>query len=139
MIPELGVPVIIDHLGHPDLTPAVQHQNGYREFLDLLGKGLVYTKMSGTYRFSELEGLDEYAREILRIAPTQVVWASDWPHSGGVSQNPDGDRKAPQDYRKVDDAGFVAQSVKWCDGNEDLIRKIWIENPTRLWQYSGDD
>ena len=145
VIPRLGVPVVIDHIGHPDPDRGpVQGQEGYGEFMDLLKSGLVWTKLSGTYRFPDLQGLDEYVREILQVAPDRVVWASDWPHSGGVSANPGGDRTRVQEYRRVDDRAWVARCKQWCrevegSSGERLARKIWVDNPRRLWCYDGDD
>ncbi len=112
--------------------------------MELLKSGLVWTKLSGTYRFPGLRGLDDYAKEVLRTAPDRVVWASDWPHSGGVSASPGGDRNAVQEYRRVDDQAWVAQCKRWCaevEGGtgERLIKKIWVDNPRMLWQYEGDD
>ena len=134
-IPNLGVPVVIDHLATPDKASAPRFQPGYTEFLDLLSKKQVWVKLSGIYRFAGLPELGIYVREILRVAPTQVVWASDWPHTGGVGANPQGDRHALQDYRKFDVPAFVAQCKEWCEGDEVLIQKIFVENPRRLWQY----
>lgn len=132
---ELGVPVVIDHLATPDETLAPRLQPGYTQFMDLLSKKQVWVKLSGIYRFSELPELDNYVREILRIAPTQVVWASDWPHTAGVAANPQGDRQALQEYRKIDVAAFIAQCKEWCKDDEVLIQKIFVDNPRRLWQY----
>ena len=134
-IPKLGVPVVIDHLAHPNPHTPVSQQTGYTELMALLKNQEVWIKLSGTYRFPDLPGLDSYVREIIRIAPSQIVWASDWPHSSGVEANPNGNRLVHQDYRKVDDVGFVGQCLEWCDGNEDLMHKICVDNPRRLWQY----
>ncbi|CAL5875056.1 uncharacterized protein PFLUO_LOCUS9360 [Penicillium psychrofluorescens] len=142
IVPALGVSVVIDHIGHPDPSKGPPRlQNGYQEFMELLKSGLVYTKLSGIYRFEDLPGLDSYVREILAAAPDRVVWASDWPHSGGVSANPGGDKTKIQEYRKVDDQAWVARCKTWCRqvGGDDLVRKIWVDNPRRLWQYAGDD
>ena len=136
-IPKLGVPVVFDHLVHPESTMPPSQQEGYAELIRLLQSRQVYIKLSGTYRFPDLPELDTYVREIIRIAPTQVVWASDWPHSGGAERIPSGGRHVHQDYRKVDDAGFVTQCMEWCGGDEDLIRMIWVDNPRRLWQYEN--
>ncbi|KAL9070672.1 MAG: hypothetical protein Q9161_004726 [Pseudevernia consocians] len=138
-IPKLGVPVVIDHLATPDQTLAPRLQPGYTVFLDLLSKKQVWVKLSGIYRFAGLPELDTYVREILRIAPTQVVWASDWPHTGGVAANPRGDRQALQEYRKFDVPGFIAQCKEWCDEDEALIQKLFVDNPRRLWQYEQED
>lgn len=142
IIPDLGgVQVVIDHLGAPNGSAGPgRSQRGYTRFLQLLRDGQVWTKLSGTYRFPNLPDLHQYVIEILRTAPDRVVWASDWPHSGGVEKNPDGDRRKIQDYRQVDDAEWVSRCKSWCktadsgDGVE-LARKIWIDNPRRLWRY----
>ena len=138
-IPKLGVPVVIDHVAHPDHDRSPYDQPGCHELLEMLEKRQVWVKFSGTYRFPELPDLDKYIKEMLQRAPTQIVFASDWPHSGGVEDSPNGDRKAYQDYRKVDDVGFVQQCLKWCNGDEDLMRQICVDNPCRLWQYDGSD
>lgn len=138
-VPKLGVPVVIDHLATPNETLAPRLQPGYTEFMDLLSRKQVWVKLSGIYRFSKLPELDAYVLEILRIAPTQVVWASDWPHTGGVAANPQGDRKAVQGYRKFDVPAFIAQCKEWCGEDEALIQKIFVDNPRRLWQYEGED
>ena len=145
VVPELGVVVVIDHIGAPsaDKGPG-KLQPGYAEFIQLLKTGQVYTKLSGVYRFPDLPDLEDYVAEILKTAPDRVVWASDWPHSGGVEANPGGDRDRVQRYRKVDDAAWVSRCRQWCrtvegGGGERLARKIWVENPRMLWQYDGDD
>lgn len=136
VVPSLGVPIVIDHIGSPaaDLPP--RKQAGYAEFMNLLAHRQIWVKLSGLYRLSNTPELEVYIREILRVAPTQVVWASDWPHSGGVEKNPGGDRNKVQDYRKVSIPNFIAACKRWCDYDEDLMQKIWVDNPRRLWQYS---
>jgi len=145
IVPELGVTLVVDHIGAPsaDKGPG-RLQPGYAELIQLLKTGQVYVKLSGVYRFSALPDLDDYVVDILQTAPDHVVWASDWPHSAGVEANPGGDRDKVQAYRKVDDAAWISRCREWCrdveggDG-ERLARKIWVENPRMLWQYDGDD
>lgn len=139
VIPSLGVPVVFDHLASPEGSLPPKQLPGYSELMSLLKERLVYVKLSGMYRFPDTPGLGEYVMEILRIAPTQVVWASDWPHSGGVTRNPGGDRKKVQEYRSVNIPEFVETCKRWCNYDEDLMNKIWVENPRRLWQYYKED
>jgi predicted TIM-barrel fold metal-dependent hydrolase len=139
VVPSLGLPVVIDHLGGPDPKVAPGRQQGYKEFIELLKTGDAWVKLSGTYRFEQMPELDEYVREILAIAPDRVVWASDWPHTGGTEANEGGDKTQVQDYRKIDDAAFVQRCKEWCGNDEVLIKKIWVDNPRKLWQYSRDD
>lgn len=138
-IPSLGLSVVIDHLATPKQTPAPRLQPGYAHFMDLLSKKQIWVKLSGIYRFPELSELDSYIIEILRVAPTQVVWASDWPHTGGVAANPQGDRQAVQEYREFDVPAFITQCKEWCMKDEALIQKIFVDNPRRLWQYEDQD
>ena len=131
----LGVPIVLDHLGSPAGDVPGRKQVGYAQLLRLLAERKVWIKMSGTYRFSKLPDMELFARELLHTAPTQIVWASDWPHSGGVEMNPGGDRNKVQDYRSVSIPDFIARCKSWCDYDEYLIRGIWVDNPRRLWQY----
>ena len=139
VIPELGITVIFDHIGSPDSRTAPRQQSGYKEFMTLLKSGLVYTKLSGAYRFPTTPELDDYIHEILRIAPDRVVWASDWPHSGGTEANPGGDRNKVQPYRRIDDLGWIEKCQALCGYDPILIRKIWTDNPRRLWDYESYD
>jgi predicted TIM-barrel fold metal-dependent hydrolase len=134
-IPALGIPVVIDHLGAPAADKPPRKQAGYAEFMSLLKRRQVWVKLSGTYRFAGLPELEQYAQEIIRLAPSQIVWASDWPHSGGVQHNPGGDRHISQEYRKISIPEFIETCKRWCNYDEDTIQKIWVENPRRLWQY----
>jgi len=134
IIPTLDIPIIIDHLGHPSPSLPMSEQPGYTEFVSLLRRKLIYTKLSAVYRFAGLPGLDSVVRQILRTAPTQVVWASDWPHTGGMGLVVNNDRTTHQDFRKIDDKAWLAQCLEWCDGDETLARRIWVDNPRRLWQ-----
>lgn len=141
ILPQLQIPIIIDHLGAPHNSRGPgRMQPGYTAFIELLKTGVVWTKLSGLYRFPDLPDLDEYVLEILRVAPDRIVYASDWPHSGGVQANPGGDRNAVQEYRKFDDVSFIERCKAWCytigvDEGEDLVRKIFRDNARVLWQY----
>lgn len=141
ILPQLEIPIMIDHLGSPHPSKgSPKEQLGYNEFMKLLRSGQVWTKLSGVYRFDEVAELDEYILEILRVAPNRVVWASDWPHSGGVSANPGGDRNAIQEYRRIDDRAWINRCKEWCqvveaETGEDMVGKIWRDNPRALWQY----
>ncbi|KFY36674.1 hypothetical protein V495_07690 [Pseudogymnoascus sp. VKM F-4514 (FW-929)] len=133
----LGVPIVLDHLGSPAGDVPGRKQVGYAQLLRLLAERKVWIKMSGTYRFANLPDMELFARELLHTAPTQVVWASDWPHSGGVEMNPAGDRNKVQDYRSVSIPDFIARCKSWCDYDEHLMRGIWVDNPRRLWQTNA--
>lgn len=142
-IPKLGVDVVLDHIGAPtDPTIAAQEQPGYAELMKLLRAKQVYVKLSGVYRFSgeNMPRLDEYCTEILREAPTQVVWGSDRPHPAGSERlKNEQDRWIPQDYLVIDIPAFIAKCREWCGHDEQKIKMIFVDNPRRLWRYDHDD
>lgn len=140
IIPRLGVKVVFDHLGHPESGTAPAEQSGCSELYKILAENKkVYVKLSGFYRLEGVPGLEQHIKRLLEIAPNQIVWASDWPHTAGPEHNPGGDPKAVQDFLTPDIPKFIADCVSWCNGNEALIRKIWVDNPRKLWDYPHDD
>lgn len=140
IIPSLGVKIVFDHLGHPEGGTAPVRQQGCKELYALLDKNKnVYVKLSGTYRLEKVPDLEDHIRYILGNFPDQVIWASDWPHTAGPEKNPGGDPKALQDNLHPDIPAFVRDSIAWCNEDEVLMRKIWVDNPRKLWDYSGTD
>lgn len=137
-VPKLKVPIVIDHMASPKPTISAKRQKGFHELLDLLQRNLIWIKISGVYRFSQLPDLNEYAKTLIRINPARVVWASDWPHTGGTAYNVNGDRHKYQPFRQVDDMGFVERCFDWCRHDQDLIKKLFVDNPQSLWM-AGDN
>lgn len=138
IIPSLNIEIVIDHLGSPDPNqgPACR-QKGYLEFLSLLQQGLIWTKLSGIYRFDTLSDLDEYVTNILSQAPDRIVWASDWPHTNHC-QSVHPDKRQP--FRQIDDEAWILQCENWLKDVAGpqwhiLAKKIWVDNPRELWQF----
>jgi predicted TIM-barrel fold metal-dependent hydrolase len=131
LIPKLGVRVVLDHMASPDPKSAASSQPGYAELMQLLRDGMVFVKISGTYRFTELPDLDAFAREIIRAGPRNTVWASDWPHTGGPIVVIDG--KANSSYRQIDTGSFIGRCFEWCNHDERLIQNLFVNNPRALW------
>lgn len=140
VVPSLGVKVVFDHLGHPEAGSAPSEQRGCKELYNVLAENSnVYIKLSGLYRLEGVPSLDRHIRTLLAMVPDQIVWASDWPHTAGPEHNPGGDPKAVQDFLTPDIPKFIKDCVEWCNGDEALIHKVWVDNPRRLWDYPHDD
>ena len=82
-LPELPVPVVLDHFGglragHAGRTRELQ------TLLALLRSGRVWVKLSGAYRVTQAgppyADIAPLARAIVEAAPERLVWGSDWPH-----------------------------------------------------------
>ncbi len=130
------VPVVLDHFGgvQAQLGP---DQPGLASLLRLVGDGRAYVKLSAPYRASrEAPGyadLAPIARALIRANPERMVWASDWPHTGG------GGRRArrPGDvepFRQVDDAHDLALLRAWA-GDEATAHRILVDNAARLFRF----
>ncbi|POR32233.1 4-sulfomuconolactone hydrolase [Tolypocladium paradoxum] len=87
-IPTLGVRVVFDHFGDPDMPkPSGNPQNldpytivGFGALVRLLQQGETWVKISGAYRLSKLPGpdyrdMDPVARELFRVAPSRLTEA----------------------------------------------------------------
>jgi predicted TIM-barrel fold metal-dependent hydrolase len=131
LIPTLGVRVVLDHMASPDPKSATSSQPGYAELMQLLRNGMVFVKISGTYRFPGLPDLDKFARGLIRAGSQNTVWASDWPHTGGPVAVTGG--KAYSSYRQIDTGAFIRKCFEWCDHDERLIQNLFVNNPRALW------
>ena len=124
-LPELPVPVVLDHFG--GLTAV--HGGASRELetlLGLLGSGRIWVKLSGAYRAS-LEGppyrdMLPIARALVAKAPERLLWGSDWPHPNlrGKPMPNDGD--------------LLRLLADWAP--EELVRRrILVDNPAGLYGF----
>ncbi|KAK7991056.1 hypothetical protein PG990_015336 [Apiospora arundinis] len=132
LVPGLGVPVCIDHMGHPplaDLPAYAQTQDptvipGFDALARLLRseRGHTYVKLSGAYRMAtDADGVTDVlpvARELLRTAERRVVFATDWPHTR---------------YYGVDVRPWVGACLDLCDGDQARIERLFKSNAEELW------
>lgn len=69
---ELGVPVVIDHMGRPESNA------GEQRIIDLIRAAECYVKLSAPYR---VPGAHDLALALLEADRTRCLWGSDWPHT----------------------------------------------------------
>ena len=77
----LPVPLVIDHLGWPDLAPGTDDP-GFQTLLKLVGGGHAYIKLSALYRLcpAPYDQAAPFVDALVRANPQQCLWGSDWPH-----------------------------------------------------------
>lgn len=135
VVPNLGVKVCLDHFGCPTLSGPLGYQftgdayslPGFTSLVNLLSQGSTYLKMSAPYRLSPDAGhldLEPMAKELLRVAPDRIVFATDWPHTR---------------YEGLDIKPFVASVVEWCGDDNTLIERIFKHNAEDLWSVSNEE
>ncbi|KAF3760439.1 hypothetical protein M406DRAFT_47323 [Cryphonectria parasitica EP155] len=130
IIPTLGVRICIDHMGAPGLKSHLPTNlpldpyslEGFDSLIRLLGEGNTFVKMSAPYRLSENDDfighVEPIAREILRVAPKRVVFATDWPHTR---------------FEGLDIRPWITAVINWCDGDQQLADSIFRDNAKELW------
>ncbi len=121
-----GFPVntVYGHLGYMKTDKGIAHP-GFQALLRLMKAGKAWVKLTGPYRIS-LQAMphadtNDYAHELIKAAPQQVVWGSDWPH--------------------VMVKGAMPNDGDICDllGNwvidEGTRKHVLVDNPARLYGF----
>ncbi|KAF4951955.1 hypothetical protein FGADI_7071 [Fusarium gaditjirri] len=135
VIPTLGVNVVIDHLGHPDIPKSntsgtaldPYSLSGFDSMLRLLEGGNTWVKVSAVYRLSKAPGplytdLDPVILELFKTAPSRLVYASDWPHTR---------------FEGLDIKPWTSHLLDLTKGNVELRNQLFRDNAQELW--GGND
>jgi D-galactarolactone isomerase len=117
-------PIVIDHVGK-FLEPVPLDHPGFRCLADLVATGRVWVKLSAPYEVSRTgapayEDVGRIARELVRLAPERMLWASNWPHPGAKS--------------RPDEAALLDLLLDWAP-DEAARRKILVENPAEVYGF----
>lgn len=77
----LPVPLVIDHIGWPDLSLGLTDP-GFQTLLNLLAEGHIHVKLSALYRLCDAPytDADPFIDALVKANPEQLLWGSDWPH-----------------------------------------------------------
>ncbi|KAL2002778.1 hypothetical protein VTN02DRAFT_5996 [Thermoascus thermophilus] len=133
IVPRLGgVKVCLDHFGSPDLSLSPTNYNdhaplnpyslpGFSSLVSLLRGGQTYVKLSAPYRLSkdpQMRDLRALARELIRVAPDRLVFATDWPHTR---------------FDGLDIRPFTESCLQWCAAVPGLAERLFRRNAEALW------
>lgn len=77
----LPVPLVIDHIGWPDV-PLGPRDRGFQTLLGLLADGHVHVKLSALYRLcpAPFDLAAPFIEALVAANPEGCLWGSDWPH-----------------------------------------------------------
>ena len=98
---------------------------GFQALLRLMKAGKAWVKLTGPYRIS-LQTMphadtNDYAHELIKAAPQQVVWGSDWPHVMVKGAMPN-------------DGDICDLLGNWVlDAN--VRKQVLVDNPARLYGF----
>ena len=120
----LPCPVVVDHLGRPDVTKPVDGPE-FGLFLRFMGAHeQVWSKVSCPERLS-VEGPPWYrdvwpfARAVVERFADRVLWGTDWPH--------------PNLRGHMPDDGHLVDVIPHIAATPALRHKLLVDNPTRLY------
>lgn len=119
----IPVPVVIDHMGRPDVAqgPDGADMRAFRALLD--SRGDVWTKVTCPDRLDPAgPPWEDFARSVAPLVadyPDRVLWGTDWPH-------PNMERAIPDDGALVDIIPRIAPTAE-------LRHKLLVANPEHLY------
>lgn len=103
-----------------------------------MGEGRACVKLSAPYRVGSTDpnyaDLRPAAEAMIQAAPAHMVWASDWPHTGGGADRAKRGPEAIEPFRQIDDASDLQRLRIWA-GSEALSTAILSHNPARIFDF----
>ncbi|MEN9560158.1 MAG: hypothetical protein RLZZ502_1369 [Pseudomonadota bacterium] len=132
---QLDMPVVLDHFagGTDDAVQLTQ-------LFDCMRQYPIYVKLSAAYRLAPGFSAAELSQGFYAAAPTQVLWGTDWPHTGGGKR---GDNKEPhhseqiEPFRVVDNQqalDTVLQALG-VENSMEAAQKLLVDNPAQLYDF----
>ncbi|HYR89527.1 MAG TPA: amidohydrolase family protein [Terriglobia bacterium] len=141
LIRSLPTPVIIDHMGRPDVNVPV-HKNTYFQRLLELGSRRkdVFWKVTSPNRYTRSSRPEDwgtalpFAHELLKHFPENIISGTDRPHPNMNTVIVTGKGNPPN---KMPNDGDIANFWIWpaAHNNPDLLRQILVVNPRKLYQF----
>jgi len=119
----LGVTVVVDHMGRPDVTKSIENED-FSLFLRFMRENDVWAKVSCPDRLT-VSGSPAYAdvvpfaRAIVEEFPDRVLWGTDWPH--------------PNMKKEMPDDGILVDYVPTIAVTAELQQKLLVTNPNNLY------
>lgn len=130
------VPVVLDHFAGARI-PGVDVGTGLDPLRQLLDTGKVWIKLSAPYRVTarpDFADIEPLLRTLIAANPDRLVWASDWPHTGGNAERHERKPTDIEPFRTIDDAR-ARDLVVMASGSEETKRKIFVDNAERLFRF----
>lgn len=111
-------------------------QPGFSSLLSLAKTGKLFIKISGFYRSSKItmggyDDLEPLIRAFAEEVPDQLIWASDWPHTGSGANRTEETKYTPEPFRTVDNFAVLNNIRRWVGPK--VWWKMTVETPERLY------
>jgi 2-pyrone-4,6-dicarboxylate lactonase len=121
----LPVDSVIGHMGYMPTREGLQN-TAWRRFLDHLGRGRCWVKLTGPYRITAepqapYPDVTPFARALVAARPDRIVWGTDWPHPICKIAMPN-------------DADLFDPLLDWVPDAAQR-RAVLVDNPARLYGF----
>ncbi|MEO6041240.1 MAG: amidohydrolase family protein [Croceibacterium sp.] len=122
-IDAIPVPLVIDHMGRPDLTqgPGGPDMRAFRALLD--SRPDIHFKPTCPDRLDASgDPWNAFAEAVAPLVgdyPDRCIWGTDWPH--------------PNMQDRIPDDGHLVDMIPRIAPSEELQRRMLIDNPMRLY------
>ncbi|KAL1864992.1 hypothetical protein Daus18300_007339, partial [Diaporthe australafricana] len=139
---DLPVVVIADHQGGmktisslPSNVTDVTRQTGFAQLMSLAKTGKLFIKVSGFYRSSRLttggyDDLEPLIKAFAKEVPDQLIWGSDWPHTGSGINRTEVNKNVPEQFRTVDNGAVLRNIRNWV--GQDVWYKMTVTTPAKV-------
>ncbi len=119
----LPTPVVVDHMGRPDVTKGAGHSE-FQRFVRLMEEHEnIWTKVTCPERLSQsgppYDDVLPFARTLVSRFPQRVLWGTDWPHPNMKSHMPDD--------------GALVDYIPRIAPDPAVQRTLLVDNPMRLY------
>lgn len=120
---QLDTTIVVDHMGRPDISKGIEHED-FQRFVNLLADNdNIWTKVSCPERLTlqapDYSDVVPFARTLVEKFPERVLWGTDWPH-------PNMNSHVPDDGKLVDVIPHIARTIA-------LQQALLVANPMRLY------
>lgn len=112
-------------------------QPGFASLMRLAKSEKVFVKISAGYRASKLteggyDDLEELIKIFAKEIPKQLLWGSDWPHTGSAKERPSRGIEVIEPLRKVDNQAVLKNLKRWM--GENAWTRMMVENPRMMFK-----
>ena len=119
----LPTPLVVDHMGRPDVTKGVDHPD-FQRFIGLMERNeTIWSKVTCPERLTKqgppYDDVVPFYQAIVERFEDRVLWGTDWPHPNMKSHMPD-------DGALVDYIPRIARTAE-------QQQKLLVDNPMRLY------
>jgi predicted TIM-barrel fold metal-dependent hydrolase len=137
-IAQLRVPLILDHFGGAKAALGIE-QYGFGALTELLRAGAIWIKLSGVYRASQAKpkfsDIRPVAEALIEANDGRLVWASDWPHTGGIAERAMRQPTEIEQFQPIDDAQVLDLLAEWV-GDPARHHRILVDNAAELFDFA---